>query len=742
MTIKEYITSEDTESALRFFTGASLPLVVCTWLGYTDLGLFMMLGATFVFGLDVPIALPKKLGFMVLTGLLSAGIFLLFSQIAHYPLLNGLLLLSILFILNFLSPFSPNFSTIALLLNLSVMISLSMAESIATLNEALTKAGYLLLGAVWYMLYALLLHRLQRPRQLRRRLQNCLRLTADYFAGQAALFDPVVYITNTVLDLSKKQSEVLAVHQQIREVLLREPINITNPETFMGRATYFLANLVDLDELATASILSLQAISDRPEKDELLPLLRTLNGYVVSQLREMEDHFDQEDQVEWALGFDEKADATLEELNELLDDMKIRTASQPQAAEAYRQLRRMQRYAEQQFLLLRNMRNVLARRNVSLDLAQERLGQFAIYDTLEWNFLRSHLSFKSGFFRYALRIALTAVSAYYLATALGFEYPSWALFTVLVILKPGFSLSSQRLAHRVYGTLAGLIAGLGLYYLLRPVPLLSMGIFLASQFFAFSFIKRQYAITSGFFTLFVLFFYSYLRREFMDAAYFRMVDTLMAAGLCWLSMRFVFPYWEVQKLPIVVKESLRANRDLLNNVFEQADRGERNPTTYKLYRKEAFLKLDDLLNSYRLVQAESFAQTELLNSIQRVSLLIYTQLSQIISLGLFLKRTPNYQWRDPQVREYVQEVLHGIEGLIRMDKANQEPPEEPKKEVLYPQDLTELRREIDRLIRTDSNSYLPKVHELFWIESAYELMEINRKLREKLNQTTWVTPIA
>jgi uncharacterized membrane protein YccC len=732
MTFKEYITSEDTETAFRFIAGAALPMLVCTWLGYTEMGIFMLLGATFVFGIDIPIALPKKLGFMVLSGLLSACIFVLFTQVQGYPLLNGILLLSVLFVLNFVSPFSPNFSIVALFLNLSVMIGLSMADSIDTLDEALLKARYLLLGSGWYILYALLLHPLQRPRQIRRRLLNCLRLTAEYLDCQATLLDPAESTNKTLLDLSKKQSEIVAMHQQIREVLLREPIDITSPETFMGQATYILANLVDLDELATASALSFQAIADRPEKDELLPLLRTLNGCVVSQLREMEVHLEREDQAHWAQTYDRQADEALQELNHRLDDLKIRSATKAQSAEAYRQLRRIQRYTEQQLLLLENMRNVLAQRNVSLDLAREQLPRFAIYDTLEWNFLRSHLSLQSGFFRYALRIALTAVGAYYLAAALGFGYPSWALLTVLVILKPGFHLSRQRLAHRVYGTLAGLMAGLLLYYLLQPGPWLSMSIFLVSQFFAFSYIKRQYAVTTGFFTLFILFFYSYLQREFMDAAYFRLLDTLMAAALCWLAMRFVFPYWEVQNLPAVVRASIRANRNLLNNVLEQADAGERDATAYKLHRKEAFLKMDDLLNSYRLVQTESSSKTELINTTQYISLLIYTQLSQIISLGLFLKRTPNYQWQDPEVRQFLQETLAGLDSLVAPEQYAPSAAQRVWKERKS-QELTHRRREIDRLLLNNSHGYLPRVHELYWLETAYELMDITDKLRDKLS---------
>lgn len=730
MTIKEYLTSEDTETAFRFLLGAAIPLVGCTLLGYTQPGVFMMLGALFVFSIDIPIALPKKLGFMVLTGFLSAFIFVVFTQVRDYPLLNALLLLVVLVVLNFLSPFSPNFSTVALLLNLAVMIGLSMADMVPTWADALDKARFLLLGSGWYIMYALLLHSLQRPKQLRRRLQNCLRLTADYFAAQMALFDQQASRSEALLLLSEKQSALVEVHQQIREVLLREPLNITNPETFMGQATHFLANLVDLMELATASVLSIQSVIDGSEKENVLPLLRKLNDYVVCMLKQLEAQLDRENLS--ALTDDSVAEVALKELTEYLNGMKASISVKTQTAEEYRQLRRIERYTEQQLLLLENMRNILVRRSGQLDLAPEGLRQFAIHDTIGWNYLRSQLSFQSAFFRYALRIALTATGAFYLATWLGFGNPSWALLTVLVIMKPGFNLSKARLAHRVYGTIIGVMAGLLINYVFHPGPIASMSIFLGSLFFAFSYIKRQYAVTTGFFTLFILFFYSYLQLEFMDAAYYRLLDTLLAGALCWLSIRFVFPYWEVQNLPKGVKVALRANRDLLKVVLDQLQSGELNLTRYKLYRKEAFLKMDELLNSYRIAQTETPAKKEVLNTIQRVSLLIHIQLSQIISMGLFLKRNLDYRVEDKGIKQLLAEAKNGIESLIEDNEAPVDKEQLAKIVEVRQQDLTFRRREIEQLLGANSDEYLPKVHDLFWVESALELLEITERLRKKL----------
>ena len=139
--------------------------------------------------------------------------------------------------------------------------------------------------------------------------------------------------------------------------------------------------------------------------------------------------------------------------------------------------------------------------------------------------------------------------------------------------------------------------------------------------------------------------------------------------------------------------------------------------------------MDDLVNSYRLTQLESPAQTEVLTRVQRISLLIHLQLSLIISLGLFLKRCPDYRWRDPRVRLYMQEALESINGLIE-DRV--EPHELDEREAVPDAygELVTRRLEIDQLLLKDSPDYLPRVHDLFWVESAFELMEITHKLRK------------
>ena len=186
-------------------------------------------------------------------------------------------------------------------------------------------------------------------------------------------------------------------------------------------------------------------------------------------------------------------------------------------------------------------------------------------------------------------------------------------------------------------------------------------------------------------------------------------------------------------MPAVVKEALKANRDLLKNVMDQVEADALAVTNYKLARKEAFLKMDDLLNSYRLAQTESPGKREILTRIQRISLLIHTQLSLVLSLGAFLKRCPDYHWGDYRVKADMEGALKEVDLLI--GGKDQNGSEKGEEEHTRYNELTSRRREIDQLLLENSPRYVPKVHDLFWVESAFELMETTHKLRKMMQLT-------
>src|SRR5690606_3937023 len=74
--------------------------------------------------------------------------------------------------------------------------------------------------------------------------------------------------------------------------------------------------------------------------------------------------------------------------------------------------------------------------------------------------LRENLTLKSTQFRHAIRMAAVLGIGYLVSFILDFGTHSyWILLTIMVILKPGFSLTKQRNFQRLAGTIIGGIAG-------------------------------------------------------------------------------------------------------------------------------------------------------------------------------------------------------------------------------------------------------------------------------------------
>ncbi len=152
---------------------------------------------------------------------------------------------------------------------------------------------------------------------------------------------------------------------------------------------------------------------------------------------------------------------------------------------------------------------------------------------------------------------------------------------------------------------------------------------------------------------------------------------------------------------------------------------------YKLYRKEAFLKTDGLLNSYRLAQAETPGRTEALGGIQRVALLVYTQLSLIVNLGLFLQRNPGYEMHDRDVMAQLQQALGQIEAL---SEGNVSTDTSDQAQEAGARLLAERQREVEARLRHSTDDYLPAAYDLFWLENALKIAATASRLQRKMKE--------
>ena len=106
-------------------------------------------------------------------------------------------------------------------------------------------------------------------------------------------------------------------------------------------------------------------------------------------------------------------------------------------------------------------------------------------------------------FRHAARLTICMVAGYGLMQFLPPDSQNfWWLLTTLIITKPTFSETKQRLVQRVTGTFVGIGVATGLYMMSLPViPLVFIAV--AAKFLFFWYFQQRYAIAVGCISVYV-----------------------------------------------------------------------------------------------------------------------------------------------------------------------------------------------------------------------------------------------
>ncbi len=288
MNLREFIRSEDTEFGLRVILGGGIPLLLLTFLGYPREGLMVMVGSTFVSGIDIPAELPRKLRLMTYSLISTPLVFITISLAHPYPILLYPLLASFIFIFSFLAPFSFHFGKVAFMSNLAIMLSLGFATNLMEVSEIFKSAGLLLIGGLWYIVFASLMHFIQRPVQVTRRISDVIHHTAEYFKTRSALFDIETGKDTILFDLAKKQAEITDAHEKVRAMLMRDFDYSRQTNSRLGRMLHLFVALVDLFDEALATSWKMQEAAEIVENQSIKKLLYDINDSIARVLKKLE----------------------------------------------------------------------------------------------------------------------------------------------------------------------------------------------------------------------------------------------------------------------------------------------------------------------------------------------------------------------------------------------------------------------------------------------------------------------
>jgi uncharacterized membrane protein YccC len=251
--------------------------------------------------------------------------------------------------------------------------------------------------------------------------------------------------------------------------------------------------------------------------------------------------------------------------------------------------------------------------------------------------LLANLRWGSPVFRFALRVAMAIsvglVSSRWLPWS---SHGYWTALTIAVILKPSFSLTKQRRADRLIGTLIGcMITAVILHFVHTPAILI--GFLFVATAAAPTFLSIKYRYTAVAASVQALLLIGLTVPHGGSGISERLLDTLLGTVIATF-FSYVLPSWEYQNLPRLVDAVLDANRKYLDAAADLLLKRTGDDVHYRVSRKRFMDSLATLSAALGRMLDEPADKQRAPDELNRFTVQNYLLVAHMAALRLLLQR--------------------------------------------------------------------------------------------------------
>lgn len=254
-------------------------------------------------------------------------------------------------------------------------------------------------------------------------------------------------------------------------------------------------------------------------------------------------------------------------------------------------------------------------------------------------------------------------------------------------------------------------------------------------------VQRNYKASATFITLFVVFIYALLQPDIFSVIQYRIMDTLIAAGLATLGNLLLWPAWEVQGIHKTLLETIKAHRIYLEEIIGYYNQKGQISTQYKVSRKKAFLAMSDLSSAFQRMTQEPKSQRKNLDKIYEIAVLNNTFLSSLASLSTFILNHPTTPASDNfnKVTKKITENLKEAEVILIKDIPKEERSENQETENIF--DATfgrDLYLSLEQQTEPQSEDFHLKVQEAHLVREQLKwLLAMSEKMPKLLRKISF-----
>jgi len=635
--VRNFTDTTNFSNALRVTLAAVIPVLAFSYTGNFQIGFNIAIGAFLTYPSDIPSNLKHKINGLLVASLIVAGCNLIVNLLHPLPWILYPFLSVMIFFFSMISVYGQRATQVSFSALLSICLSFG---HIHEGWEMLQYSGLMLVGGLFYLLISLIFNYLRPYRYAELQIAECIRVTAKYMKLRGDLWNvdsPREKIIEKQLYL---QVELNTIHENLREILIRNRTNSSGTSDQTRKLTLVFISLLEILELALATSFDHNKLHQKFEKHpKVLKTYQNLAYNLASSLKAIFKSIETHKKYipKHSLLKD------LETLENVITEYEAELGKE-EASEGVWMLSNMLHYAEKQIEKIKIVERAYMPNFNSHDykLRDRSLDKLLTSQYYPWSTLKENLSFSSTIFRHSLRLTATIMIAFLIGNLLPFQNVYWILLTIVVIMRPGYGLTKERSFHRIIGTVAGgLIAFAILLFVQNHIIIGALAI--TCMVLGFTFTSINYKVGATFVTIYVVFVYGIVTPNINDVIQYRILDTVVGAGLAFLANYFFWPSWEFMSQPIYIKKSIEANRDYLNEISIFYNNKGETTSSYRLARKNAFIEIGNLMASFQRMTQEPKSKQKQVQQVYKLAVLNHTLLSSLASLGTYVQTHKTYK---------------------------------------------------------------------------------------------------
>jgi len=628
--VKNFVFSPYFGDGLRITFGVVFPSLVLAQFDLLKIGITVSLGALCASIVDSPGPITHRRNAMFLTIGIVTVVSLLTALCNFSVYVLGILIFILTFLFSMLYVYGVRAASVGIAALL--MMTLGIGD-IRPLPEILLYSLEILFGGLWYIALSLSLHRMMPYRQARLNLGECLIEIADFMRIKAGFYQEGMDYDENYKKLIEAQITVNDKMDAVREQLLKNR-EIVRENTQEGRFLLVVfVDMVDLYEQIMSTFFNYQNLHKQFDKTGILTDFENTLNLLAEQIDEIGASLKDGTYPDFVLKLPRKIKDLKIEID-ALEALKENT-SVTFSTTGLQALKNIEVNVENIYLRIKKIRGYFKEKKLkTLEKNDLKIASFISHQEYHLDNFIDNLNLKSENFRHALRISGMMVVGFIIAQSFNFLHSNWILLTIVVIVKPAYSLTKERNLDRLIGTISGAFIGMLILNYVTDNRLL-FAILLVCMLGTYSFQRKTYLVSVVFMTPFILILFDFLGMGGRALLIERVYDTLIGGSLAFIGSYVLVPNWEHEKLKKTLIEMLEANLAYYHQVSQMYFGIKYERVPYKIIRKEVFVRSANLASGFQRMYSEPKHKQLSINEIHKFSVLNHLFSSYVATLAMY-----------------------------------------------------------------------------------------------------------